>query len=83
MMKIQTDIQEIVKKYIGIDAAVNQFDDSLVDLGMDSIMFIHIVVELEEKFAIEIPDEKLLISEMDTMNKMLSIITALVEGSCN
>ena len=53
---------------------LNNIDDKLTDLGMDSILFIQIVVALEEAFEIEIPDEKLLIPEMDTINKMLDVI---------
>lgn len=53
---------------------LNNIDDKLTDLGMDSILFIQIVVALEEAFEIEIPDEKLLIPEMDTINKILDVI---------
>lgn len=53
---------------------LNNIDDKLTDLGMDSILFIQIVVALEEAFEIEIPDEKLLIPEMNSINKMLDVI---------
>ena len=50
-------------------------DEELTNLGLDSITFIRIVVTLEEIFEIEVPDEKLLISEMNTVNKMIDIVS--------
>lgn len=41
---------------------------------MNSIIFIHIVVDLEETFDIEIPDEKLIMTEMDTLNKIINVV---------
>ena len=52
----------------------NQYNDDLTTLGMDSITFIHIIVELEENFDCEIPDSKLLISEMNTINKIAVVL---------
>ena len=51
--------------------------DDLVELGVDSITFIRIVVELEELFEIEIPDEKLLITEMGTIHKIVEVVAVL------
>lgn len=52
-----------------------QLDDDLTKLGMDSIAFIHIIVAIENLFGIEIPDEKLLITELDTIRKMIDVVT--------
>ena len=49
-------------------------DENLSELGMDSITFIKIIVSLEEEFECEIPDSKLLLREMDTVNKILGIL---------
>ena len=60
----------------------NQINDDLKDFGMDSLMFIQISVKLEEYFECEIPDSKLLISEMDTVQKMFNVIMDIYnEGS--
>lgn len=40
----------------------------------DSIMFVSFIVELEEKFDIEIPDEYLLITEMETIDDVCNVI---------
>jgi len=55
-------------------------DTDLSVSGLDSIMFISIVVALEEAFEIEVPDEKLLITEMNTINKMLDVVSAAIES---
>ena len=59
----------------------DKFDENLSELGMDSITFIKIIVALEEEFECEIPDSKLLISEMNTMKKILDVLQNLYEGS--
>lgn len=45
---------------------------------MDSITFIRIIVSIEEEFECEIPDVKLLITEMNTVNKILKVLTTIV-----
>lgn len=44
------------------------------ELEIDSITFICIIVALEEAFDIEFPDEKILLSELNTINKLASVI---------
>lgn len=60
-----------------------QLEENLLDLGMDSITFIQIIVALEEEFECEIPDEKLLITEMDTVQKIIDALQALYDTQCN
>lgn len=52
-------------------------DDNLPDIGMDSITFVQIIVSLEERFECEIPDEKLLISQMDTVHKIVDVLQSI------
>lgn len=80
------DINEIQEKIIGIvNENIENFETKPdlyeVDLhasGMDSIIFIRIVVALEEAFSIEIPDEFLLITEMNTISKIANIISLTI-----
>ena len=60
-----------------------QTEDDLSALGMDSIAFIRVVVALEEAFDIEIPDEKLLLTEMNTISKMTEVISAVFDHQNN
>lgn len=56
-------------------------DKDLSELGVDSLLFIKIIVAIEEEFECEIPDEKLLISEMNTVNKIIGILQDLYTES--
>lgn len=58
-----------------------QGDEDLSDLGMDSISFIQTIVSLEEEFECEIPDSKLLISEMNTVNKIIDVLQLAIAES--
>ena len=73
------NILSVINSLDNIEVSTEQLDESLPNLGMDSISFIQIVVGLEETFDCEIPDSKLLISEMDTVRKMLDVLQELYE----
>lgn len=60
--------------------SAKQIEEDLSILGMDSIAFIHIVVALEEEFDIEIPDEYLLLTEMNTISKIAEVISATLDN---
>ena len=78
---IQDKILEIINNNMeNIDIKPEQGDYDLSLLGMDSIIFIHIIVVLEEVFDIEVPDEYLLISEMGTLNKIISVVSTTIEN---
>ena len=52
----------------------DKLDEDLSELGMDSITFIQIIVALEEEFECEVPDSKLLLGEMNTVNKIVLVL---------
>lgn len=72
------EILEIVNSVQDMEVTVDQCDDDLLELGLDSIKFIQIIVSLEETFECEIPDEKLLLTEMNSVNKMLEVLQLAV-----
>ena len=63
------------------EITIEQADEDLSLLGVDSINFIRIIVSIEEIFEIEIPDESLLRNEMKTLNKMVNIISTVLESA--
>ena len=75
------EILEIVNSVQDMEVTVDQCDDNLLELGLDSIKFIQIIVSLEETFECEIPDEKLLLTEMNSVNKMLEVLQLAVSES--
>lgn len=58
------------------------FSTDLSELGVDSIMFIGIVVALEEAFDCEFPDSKLLPAEMKTIQDLVDVLQELYEEQC-
>ena len=74
-------ILEIVNSVQDFEVNVDQCDDDLLELGLDSIKFIQIIVSLEETFECEISDEKLLLAEMNSVNKMLEVLKLAVSES--
>ena len=63
----------------GVEVAEDKLDENLLELGLDSIKFIRIVVSLEEAFNCEIPDSKLILGEMDTVNKILNVLSEALQ----
>ena len=73
------DVINVINKSENLKLSANQLEDNLSELGMDSITFIQIIVGLEEAFNCEIPDSKLLITEMDTVQKMYDVLREICE----
>ena len=67
-------IIDIINASGSLNISIEQVHDNLIDLGMDSITFVQIVVTLEEEFECEIPDAKLLATEMDTVQKIFNVL---------
>lgn len=61
-------------KTSGIDIKLIEYVDFLEDLGLDSISFITLVVELESDFGLEIPDDKLLMDNFRNIDAIVHII---------
>ena len=57
-MTIEDRVKNVIKEQLGVKEEEITRDASLMDdLGADSLDLIELVMELEEEFAIEIPDE--------------------------
>lgn len=70
-------VLEVINRSENMEVSQEQIEDSLPELGMDSIRFIQMIVALEKEFECEIPDEKLLITEMDTVQKILDVLQSI------
>ena len=71
---------EVINRLENMEVSQEKLKDSLPEMGMDSITFIQIVVALEEEFECEIPDEKLLITEMDTVQKIVDVLQSVYDN---
>ena len=70
--KIKVDIKDSLEEQGYI--INNEDEDFLVYNMIDSISFIDLIMSLEEKFNILIPDEYLTYEYLNTVNKIASII---------
>lgn len=81
MKDMCVQIAKIIEGYIDdLNLDESHYDESLVELGISSIAFIQIIVEIEDKYQIEIPDEYLLFSKLGTVYKMATIVMSLREN---
>lgn len=53
----ETRVIEIVAEQLGVEQEKITRDTSFVDLGADSLDLVEVVMELEEEFDIDIPDD--------------------------
>ena len=61
MENVQIEVEKIVKENIKIDNQELDYDQDLTEIGMESIVFIQIIVSIEERFSIVVPDDDLII----------------------
>lgn len=63
-----------------VDASLKE-DLFIVDYIEDSIVFISFIVELEEMFNFEMPDEYLVTGELETLDDFCNIINTILNKS--
>lgn len=80
-MKLVTEekiINIINKNNNNIQVTQEQIDIPFESLGIDSIEFVRIIVELEDFFECEFPDEKLIMNNANTVKKIFMILADLL-----
>lgn len=76
MLRYEKKIREIIASILKISEDIDDYDSNsdLRNIGMDSISFVAIVVEIENEFGIEFPNDKFLVSESGTIYLLSQII---------
>ena len=64
----------VLFKEKGFDVEIIEYADLINDIGMDSITFISMVVEIEAHFNIEVPDDFLLMEHFKSIDDIVKII---------
>lgn len=81
---IKKRVLEIVNSNLEYEKiTMEQCEDDLLEYGMDSIRFIQTIVSLEEEFECEVPDSKLLLVEMNTINKIYEVLISIDSNESN
>ena len=80
--EIEIKVNEIVDSILEDYAVQKDKEDCDLDLiGMDSMKFISIIVELETFFKIEFSDEYLVIENMNTVHKITDSVYLLLTNA--
>lgn len=83
---IKQEVSELISKLLkdtGFDIDIIEYVDLIDDLGMDSITFISIVVEVESHFNIEVPDDMLLMDNFKKVDNIVNVIVNELDSKVN
>ncbi len=85
--EIKTEVIDLISELFGdkgFDTDIIEYADLVDDMGMDSITFISIVVELEVKFDITVSDDMLLIDNFKKVDDIVAVVeNELAKGAEN
>ncbi len=77
------DILTVLFPDSGVDKDVLEYTDIIDDLGMDSITFISIIVEIEDAFEIIVPDDMLLMENFRNVDLIIQIVEDAKNATSN
>lgn len=80
MDNISEIIEEIVINYIKDKDQIIDENIILLNMGITSLDFIRIIVELEEKFSITFDNDDIVLYKLDTIYKIEEVVRELVTG---
>lgn len=78
MSDLKERIFNIVKIVTNKEIHINEVDVELSTLCINSMDFVRIIVAIEENVGIVFPDEYLLMSKMNTLSKIISVVSELL-----
>jgi acyl carrier protein len=72
-------VREVVLQRVGVEPAELHDDDLLIeDLGLDSEALLSLVIGLEERFDVEIPDDQISLANLGSISRIAGYLTGLV-----
>lgn len=74
-------IVRIMFEHANVEIDMIEYADWLDDLGMDSMIFISIIIEIEKEFGITVPDDMLLMENFRNVNDVVQMITGQMVGN--
>ena len=80
-MDVKQQIREIIKNHLEDKRGLYQFgdEDSLSTLQINSLIFMKIIIDLEDKYEIEFDFDKLDINSFRTINNLYDYIIQKIE----
>lgn len=77
-MNLENDLIKIVKRVVQTEKEV-MLESELKSIGINSLMLIKIIVELEKHFDIEFDDEALLGKKYETLGDIFTYLIAMTD----
>lgn len=75
------ELLDVLNTVLDYPLTLEHTETNLSTLGIDSITFIRLIVALEEAFEVEIPDEYLLMTQLNTVRKIQQVLSDLINPS--
>lgn len=81
MRNVEEVIRSIIVENLPFQQEVNIISETnlLEDIGMDSITLMMMVVSIEERFNIELPDEFLTVQSLSNFGKLVNMVERLID----
>lgn len=75
------DLNDLIlaNSHVTFEVTFNESIDLIDDLGYDSISLINLVISIEKKYMIEIPDDLLLMENLRSYIKINKIVTSCIQ----
>ena len=70
-------LAEVLTEKYGVEKALVRPEATMTDLGLDSLMVVEFIFDLEDEFEIEVPEEE---AEFETLVEAAAMIDALIEA---
>lgn len=77
---IEKIVTAAVQKYLGTSAPLPPSSRLLEDLGIDSLGFVSIIMELTDQLRLDLMAVDVNLSEIETLRDVVSVVTALVKA---
>lgn len=73
-----SEYEEIIRRHLPLAGPVPlQSEDQLVDLGLDSLATVAALIDLEDGFAVTVPDELLVAETFTSVGSLWTVIAGL------
>lgn len=76
---MRESIIELLRNQINISDDIDE-NENLFFLGLNSILFMHFIVDLEMRFEIEVLDDELTLDNFNTVKKILDFTQIKTKG---
>ena len=81
-MQKKQELIKILSDFFPNENASIEYKDLIDDLGMDSIVFISLIVAIEDYYDITIPDELLFFENFRDLDNIVEIVCSELKKKC-